>query len=557
MLFTGEEYERRKQQNNRPRINAATKQPYPEQLPIHRHIQHSVKDDFSDILTTGKISLLVDDLNELLKYHEAKAGAQLKSQNIPGLDTIDSSLLGYMDENKVLFSDLTANFPNFDLALSSANDSDDNPPPGSFDHMKYLRYFWNYKSSLFLPFTEDAYPAFKVILLSYAKDYPYLLAALLSSGANGIYGDSPSVLDETAHYAYLSCCLKLLGTSLADEKALGGQPGPLILTILVLCSEDASARSSHWRTHMAGAMDLLKRSSSYRTETESSSSSGSLVLTMCRVWFASLDIIAGLTVQDGGVLTNEEDIDFIIDADSPKSISQMNQLGLLTGNGFNRFHAFHNSALPIFRNLYKMITRVRKDPDTTIPYNEIVPLLKEVEDLRGYGEISTNCIIPDDFDLSVYPESAYGTIVLEDQTEVKYSWRDICHQASLQTALLIILSRKEFFGLPNSHPWIIEGVEKLLSFFIFAKDKNFKNRSLPFSERYRHLTTQYVVFHLHYMVLVAGLLANKHLHRLAIKDVFDIFIYIGSPPAKKSWERLEGIWKAGGQVGCDADVFPF
>ncbi|QPG77341.1 hypothetical protein FOA43_004750 [Brettanomyces nanus] len=415
----------------------------------------------------------------------------------------------------------------------------------SGNHKKYLEYFCDDFARVICPLTPtpDLNPA-KDILLYYARDNNYLLCAVLSCGALQLHRKSHDPRDEANYCNYLSTCIQLLSSVLADEAKIKEKIEPMILTILLLTSYTAMSNIQKWRPHLKAVKELL---AAYVPPADKSSLDSAYVMAFCRAWYTSIEVIAGLTAPHGGTAESEDEIDSII-FDIPNLKFYLEGMRISRKDDFNILYGYTNRLAMTLQKTVKYMRRVRAYREE-LKHN---PYAKPDIDLEEYGKmfqeiwqnekfyvISKDGIIPRDH--FMHPDNnsepppgfqplsseAIEKIVLKTGEEVCISWYDISHQSFVWAAILVMLSMMA--QLPKKHYMVQQAVHKVLDLMVFLHSKN--------------RITGYVLMLLQCSMYITGLnCINTEDRRLVLK-FFDNLNVMGNVSASVNTEKLKRKWK--------------
>ncbi|VEU23547.1 DEKNAAE104512 [Brettanomyces naardenensis] len=414
----------------------------------------------------------------------------------------------------------------------------------SGDHKIYLEYFCNDFARVISPLTPSPTlnPA-RDILLMYAKDNNYLLAAVLSCGALQLHRRSHEPKDEAAYCNYLSTSIQLLSSILSDEQKIKENIEPMILTILLLTSYTAMSNIQKWRPHLKAAKELL---ATYVPD-EAAPANSAYVIAFCRAWYSSIEVLAGLTAPQGGTAGTEDEIDSLV-FDIPNLKYYLERMRISRKDDFNNFYGCTNALGMALQRLTKYMRRFRahrekKQKNQAVkPYiktSEFHGLMKEIYNSQDFFIISKDGIVPHDHfmhpDNNLQPPSdfeplsseAVEKMVLENGQEVCISWYDISHHSLVWTGVLIMLSM--IAQLPKRHDMVQEAVHEVLKLMIFLHAKE--------------QVTGYVLMLLQISMYIAGLNCIEEEDRRLVLKFFDNLNVMGNISATVSTEKLKRKWK--------------
>lgn len=414
------------------------------------------------------------------------------------------------------------------------------------DHHRYLTYFYYDFARVISPLTPSptCNPA-RDILLSYAKDSSYLMAAVLSCGALQAHRKSNDLKDEDAYCKYLSTCTRLLAAALADENQVKAQVEPMILTILLLTSYTAVSNIQNWRPHLRAAKELL---AAYVPRTGLSGDSDSAyTIAFCRLWYTSIELVAQLTVPRGGTADSEVEIDSL-NFNMPNLSYYLEKMHLNRKDGFNFLCGYASSLGESLQKLAKYTRRFRKfqqdrqaDPNVTldISLDEYHELMGELWSAQNFYIISKDGIVPKDHfmnpanDLNPPPDfeplssEAIDEIELKNGQIVCVSWYDISHQSFVWTAILLMLSM--LGQLPKRHYMVQQAVHKMLKLMIFLHAKK--------------TVTGFCIMMLQSSMYITGLNCILKEDRELVIKYFQSLSLMGNISAKINLQKLHYKWR--------------
>ncbi|CDK29979.1 unnamed protein product [Kuraishia capsulata CBS 1993] len=427
--------------------------------------------------------------------------------------------------------------------------------PVEEEHKRYLTFFYKEFAPILLPFTpmEDLNPV-RDILLTYGQGCPYLLSAILACGAFSAYRATPTVEDEQSYRQYLSNCLRLLSSGLADERRLAENVDALLLTILLLTSYNATSTSQTWRPHLKGARDLL---SVYGTESESAKDS--LVISFCRAWYIAIETLAGLGASLGGTLHTQEEIGaLLVPSDVPKFKNDLEALWLLRSDGFNLLYGYTENLSRCLQSLIGLLRRVKAkkwkrgenwctERGSKVKYFEVLPLLSELYGESNFQIISNTGIVPVDHfmhpendrappaDFQPLPHNAIGTVINADGSVDYISWFDISQQAYATASVLTILT--QLLRMPSHCPAVQSVLKRVLGLMHFLRSVE------------RESSTSLSM--LHWPMYIVGLNCVEKEDRESTQLFFNLLADTGAEAADKILNRIKHNWTKVDQVKYD------
>lgn len=423
------------------------------------HIEHSQfsNDNLIDYYNQNDLDILATDLNNIVS--EIMFDFNFVKDKNPPLDTDEGSLK-------------TATSTNGSPPPLETVSSNNHNVPIDFIHFRkksdktYFETFYNEFAQIILPFPSfdkhnNCYfnPARDIILKSAAK-VKYLLAAVLANGARQQFNKTKSEEDEQAYCFYLSRCLELLGPAIAnDDKELASNIENVLLTVLLLTAGNASNLRQDWRSHLKGAKDLLVKNSPKSTTKRNHSK----VFIFCKIWFVTIEVLAGISSQKGGTLQTEQEIDELINSGDDYEQQVLKELGIILDNGFNIMGGYQHECYDFFGKLIKILNQDRNgklNPQESFEYIKLfVDLEKqrnlEFVDKRG-SWVSLGNEENDEYS-NIKEEKHIHSLLMEkvpagDNTYQIISWMDVSHQAYTMASMITILEK--CFGENYSNPQI-------------------------------------------------------------------------------------------------------
>lgn len=402
---------------------------------------------------------------------------------------------------------------------------------------QYLEEFYHGFAAFILPF--EAYDAnlrinynpIRDILLTCAAKEPVLLAAILSQSARTSYAKSASAEDEDAYYQYLLKCLKILGPALGqadtkDKDELLSSIEGILLTVLLLTSANAAHSKQNWRPHLKGAKDLLLRKSKHFKRANSK------IIIFCKFWFASFEILAGLSLKLGGTLDDPEEMNMLLSFDGPCEAQALKDLGLTLENGFNVLSGFHHELIPVLRDLIKLLNKARRNPK--LPSSdtfEYLRLLASLEKLSTYEFVSKLCFLnSSDFPNGVIPPGLLLDCISNRASADVISWMDLSHQLYILAAKATIL--RDFLGLNFDSPQmqsIASEFAKWFSFLALALEST-KQPNLS-------------ILMIQWPLQVFGMILIRPKDRKSVEEIYNYAEGVGAGSAGHFINRLRSVWQ--------------
>ncbi|KAG7791606.1 hypothetical protein KL910_001732 [Ogataea haglerorum] len=349
------------------------------------------------------------------------------------------------------------------------------------EHRKYLELFDHDYARVIMPLQPSPqYNPAREILLTYASKNNYLMAAILSCGALQSLRKTQDAQDEKNYCSYLSTCLQLLSTVLADQNKISANVEPMLLTILLLTSYTAMSLVQKWRPHLCAAKDLLSTYAPF-SEDPRLRQRDSYVVAFCRNWYLSIENIAGLTAPLGGVLKNDRELELAM-YDLPYTQAYWESMMCSRRDGFNYLYGYTNTLGVSLQKLIKSIKimRSKRSSPSQSPSLSAFSIFELTADFHREAQfeiISKTGIVPRTHfmhpDNHLAPPLGFEPLSPEAIEKVEYSdgtydyisWYDVCHQSFVITAFLIITS--DLGRIPKKHPIIQELVQRAMHLFRF------------------------------------------------------------------------------------------
>ncbi|KAI5961425.1 uncharacterized protein KGF55_004048 [Candida pseudojiufengensis] len=333
------------------------------------------------------------------------------------------------------------------------------------EEKKYLQEFYDNFAMQMLPF--GAYDKFigrysnpiRDVIMKYATE-PFLLCAVLSQGARLIYERDNDSQDFENYGNYLSTCLKLLGPALSRNKEnLVVDVETILITVLLLASSNASTEKQSWRPHLKGAKDIILKATTKKSST---------TITLCKLWFADFEILAGLSSNLGGTLQPKE-IDLIFNFEDEFVQLVLKQFNLIQDNGFCVMTGYHLNSLRYLRNLSDLI---RQECDS-FNYLELINGFYQQYQITY---ISRDCKV--DSTLQNQLTELMDTIHNPDGSITIISWMDISQQAFSLAGLITIFI--DILKNPPESSHVKNLVSKLIGLLNLIENAIPSKMSFPF-----------------------------------------------------------------------------
>lgn len=393
-------------------------------------------------------------------------------------------------------------------------------------HRPYLEYFYNDYWKVIAPF--DLAGVVRNMVLSKALDYGYLLNMVLACGAASAYRYLNSAADQQACNRYLNLCNRLL-------KDTGKEMEPMMVTLLLLTSYNASTKQQSWKPHLSGATRLLKK---YQA---------SPVLAVCASWFEMFEVLAGAC----NLLYDAPRYAQPITIEGYTTEPAVRDSGLLLDNGFNHIFGVFNGMVPCVQRLVKMLNA---------PQVSIFDTYQLLADFQGQADlkvISADGVVPVSHvlysNLTLEADARNGKLVMSEAPGVGilhqqnrqftlHSLYDISHQAVRLACLVLITST--ILKVPGDSSLMQQLQDRYVAMMYFwdAMDGEINAASCFDSE------LQYFFMMIQWTQLAVGMTSTRKLHQEKFFRFFQLMDKLGAGSAVYSMKRLQFIW-AGGAYG--------
>lgn len=410
----------------------------------------------------------------------------------------------------------------------------------------YMKEFYNDFSNIILPLQANEDGVFinpvRDVLMIYARDSYYLLYALLACGARTSHRKTSLPEDQSNYKLYLRRCLESL--TAAMDQDMTEKLDSILLTILVLTCDNASNKSQAWRAHLRGAKDLLI------SQAADSRKCRSLTFLLCRSWYSSIEILAGLVSPNGGTLRSVEELDLLILPNGVEEVSALRKLKIISPEGFSLFHGYSTELVVILKDLIRLL---RSDDKSRLEYTIIIDLIARVEKQLDFQVIDKTGIIPEanqyhpdnmNRDQLEFPKNI-GLVSIEGH-KIAFSWSDISHRSYALAALITIFTK---LLNVNEEAEIVQGmVRDLLGTALFL-------------EGTRNSPKWYCPFLLQWPMLVAGSNSIREEDKIKVETFFRLLAEMGSGSAGFVLARMRKIWlrgsSSGGETSGEVDLVTY
>ncbi|CDO95531.1 unnamed protein product [Kluyveromyces dobzhanskii CBS 2104] len=536
---------------------------------IHGTVNDSlVNSGLPNLIPAGNINamdanLLIQNLNDIvsMKLNDSLTNDELKDLEFNDLDLPDLNfpMLNAASEfSSVPISFLVDNTITFNTSLDSFK-------LGGL-HDEYLRTFYYDCLDSITPFFQDQNNPLRDILLSFGKNEPYLLSAILAVGASIVHRKSNKVEDEKAYCGYLSHCLQLLGDQFKNESNVINKIEPIILTVILLTWDCIYTMNSQWRSHLKGITELFKKINS---------GNSSKVLNVAKCWFKVMETFANISTVLGGALIEETDLDAIFNPYDFQYVESLKSLNITTSlNEFNLLRGHNEEFDLVIKEVFKSLNLVRSLEKTSMNgnkggildknidyllysdshseaymnklcYFKIQKIIVEIDKQLEYQFIDKSGVIPADNQShpsnSKVFDHAIDLVTLKNGETIAISWYDISHQTQVLSFLLIVLLK--LLGVPKESIAVQQVVKRVMALFRF----------LDSEQPPVNLRTCYSNF----AVLIAGLNAIDEETKFLVRKYYEVNGSRFRRLTEHNLNRLEKVWSGNeGKFNLqDQDVF--
>lgn len=391
-------------------------------------------------------------------------------------------------------------------------------------HRRYFDVFFSEFSEILMP-VKSGPNVIRDILLQYSMRKDYLYFAVLASGARLSYRKTMLEDDQSYCAAFMKKTLEMLNDFTLIQNYCRNPDGngnaeivpqtlePLLLTILLLTSDNASSMKDSWRGHLKGAKELMHKIfiDDIFPKTR--------VLVFCKCWFTLFEVLAGLTAPYGGTLAQDvETKKLSTDVNDPYEMQVLMDLHIVRKDGFNNIFGFHSALLP--------------------------PLIKLIEKIRdAMTRLSDEIVTDSDFVFGLIAELNQCKFynVRDVPPEVEFCWTQAMHLVYIYAALLTVLTK--FLQVPSINVVVQELVNSILDSVSRGLDDAQMEALIQPSTS--HQPTKNVVFNVmmvQWPLLAAGLNASNQGQRYKAETMFRLLAEWGSGSAKFSLGKLKRAW---------------
>jgi hypothetical protein len=385
-------------------------------------------------------------------------------------------------------------------------------------HKRYFDTFFTEFSEILMPLRSSiGINTIRDILIQYSMRKDYLYFAILASGARFLYRKTMFEDDQKNCAIFMRKTLEMLNDftfiqsfcknphDKANNHIVSHTLEPLLLTILLLTSDNASSMKDSWRGHLKGAKELLQKVFVDEIFPKSK------VLIFCKCWFTLFEVLAGMTAPYGGTLIKKFEIQRLaLDVNNEDEVKVLNELHIVRPDGFNLVFGFHNSLLP--------------------------PLIKIIEKIRSGSDPSSRSLVDSEFVFSLISELNQCKLYNVRGSETRFSWSDAIHHSHIQAALLTVMTR--FLQVPSMNIVVQELTDSIL---------NTSNSGLHTSsdQSLTSTRTNYPEFNLmmvQWPLLTAGLNSVTADQQYKVETMFRLLAEWGSGSAKFALDKIRRAW---------------
>ncbi|SCU91803.1 LADA_0F12156g1_1 [Lachancea dasiensis] len=390
----------------------------------------------------------------------------------------------------------------------------------------YLHQFYHHFADILLPFqvTIDGKKGnpLRDLLMIYARETPYLLCAILACGARLSHRKTALLEDQQNYKFYLQSCLQFLTSAMANN--LASQTEHILLTVLTMTCDGAMGPTQNWRFHLKGAKGLLVNISKFDFENDSPA------LIVCKLWFSSIEILAGLTSPLGGTLATDEEFNLLLSlTDKQKRI--LYQANFIHSNDFILFHGFTVDLMACLKDVIKVLQDKRDSKQNLeLVIDLLAALKKEASSGPALVNWSESNIFPCHYvarHAQELPTRDMQGVIFFKAGEASFDWPEVCQQAYIFAAMILILTSV----LETSKD--SEVVQQLVSDLLVFADLISGSGDPP---KYTCL------FSLQWPMYIAGLNSTRAADRLKAEKFFRLLAEIYSGSACALLEKLKRSW---------------
>jgi len=412
----------------------------------------------------------------------------------------------------------------------------------------YLDVFYHEFSHVILPLepSNDMNPI-RDILLQYSLRKDYLFYAILATGAR--YSFKKRLLNEDQEFysKFMKGTLEMLNDLILVKDFI---PDPenevemleitkkveiLLLTILILTSDNASSMKQSWRGHLKGAKELL-----YKAFILKRFSPHSKILIFCKLWFTSFEVLACLTAPRGGTIKdNFESKLLMFDATNYEELKVLEKMKLITKEGYNLLIGYHNKVL---LSLVKLIDIMKLCQSPLSLDNELSEsVFQLISEFNNNQHLSM---------MKNVPPSAISTYRNASTGDVKtISWYDICHESHVDAGLITIMVN--ILSVPNTNIIIQDLVRKILSrFHVLNRGYRYvsdgEETNIGTGGDHKKL---FSLMLLQWPLLVAGLNCLNDQDKYEVESLFQLLDSLGSGSSRFALKKIKKVWN--NETGLD------
>lgn len=411
------------------------------------------KYDFIEMINediTSKFDKAIDSSLKNIRFDENKSSSNLINQ----LDENILNNLEVLDGENSSSQDFVTTDTIYQIPLNLFS------PLQDPQHKFYLEVFYKEFSQVILPMEpKPNLNPIRDILLQHCFRKNYLFYAILATGARFSFNKRLLEDDQKNYSIFMKKTLQMLDDLVyvkdfipSDESSKAEMTKTvenLLLTILILTSDNASSMKQSWRGHLKGAKDLLHKIFILKRFNHNSK-----ILIFCKLWFTSFEVLACLTAPRGGTISSElERKHLIFDGSNMDELKALQNLKLITREGFNLLLGYHDSILSSVVGLIDIMKLSNESSDIQDIEHITNSTLHLISEFKTNQHLSMLNHIPPSA-ISTYRNSSTGDVRT-------ISWYDICHESHVDASLITIMIR--LFSAPKTNH-IIQGlVKKILS----------------------------------------------------------------------------------------------
>lgn len=372
-------------------------------------------------------------------------------------------------------------------------------------------------------------PVRDMTLLKASRE-PFLLAAVLAHGARLLYEKYHRPRDQEAYCTYLNICLQMLEPALErsreQRRAINANTEAVLITVLLLTSASAALSYTEWRLHLRGAKELLLRHLARNARS-------SPVLVLCKMWYVTLEYLAGISSVLGGTIDLDEELSLLLAMGDPYELLVLRKWGIVDESNFNVFVGIDHGVLMTHQEVLEYMRKVRtKEPNAN---EDLLCVLRYFSEMFVKSQIvylTPSCVATKESLCTETREKFHLTdeFTLDGKTYI-VSWRDVSNQAYVLGGLIYLLLL--FFGEPYDAPQIQAMARKLIA--------NVEQLSQV------HYNTDNPIMYcvpimIHWPMLIAGVLLMDNSKRFVVERYFEACQSRGLLNSRNTLARVRRVW---------------